>query len=275
MRNFLLLVGLFAAGVTHAQESANPLGADLGHQSLRIVNQQTAAGPGEGHLEFFIQHRFGDIAQGGYNAFGFDQSQIRLGLDYGISDRLTTGIARSSWGKTSNAYVKYQLAGLKESSRWDLAWLSDMSVNGEQSNIWGLDPFYPSHRLRFVHQLIIGREWTPRFYAGIVPGVVHINLVETANDPNDIPTVGAFARYSVKPKMNLTWEAQNSLATGSSKALTSPPMALGVEFIEGLHIFQLSLGNALSMNEAYIVTSDQGAWDASHLRLGFNIVRRW
>jgi hypothetical protein len=275
MRTFIAFLWILAAGVSHAQESANPLGADLGHQSLRIVNQQTATGPGQGHLEFFIQHRFGDIAQGGYNAFGFDQSQIRLGFDYGFGDRLTAGLARSSWGKTSNVYAKFQMFGLNEESRWDVAWLSDMSVNGEQSNVWGLDPFYPSHRLRFVHQLIIGREWTPRFYAGIVPGVVHINLVETANDPNDIPTIGAYARFSVKPKMNLTWEAQNSLATGTSKALTSPPMALGVEFIEGLHIFQLSLGNALSMNEAYIVTSDQGAWEASHLRLGFNIVRRW
>ncbi|MFM1897950.1 MAG: hypothetical protein RL577_190 [Bacteroidota bacterium] len=275
MRTRVLIAAWLAFGAAKAQESANPLGSDLGHQSLRIVNQQSAAGPGEGHLEFFIQHRFGDIAQGGYNAFGFDQSQIRLGIDCGISQRLTAGIARSSWGKTSNAYAKFQLVGVSESSRWDLTWLSDVSVNGEQSNVWGLNPFYPSHRLRFVHQLILGREWAPRFYAGIVPGVVHINLVETANDPNDIATLGAYARFSVKPKMNVTWEAQNSLAIGTSKALTSPPMAFGIEFLEGLHIFQLSLGNALSMNEAYIVTSDQGAWDASHLRLGFNIVRRW
>ncbi|MFZ9756117.1 MAG: DUF5777 family beta-barrel protein [Bacteroidia bacterium] len=252
-----------------------PLGEELGHQSLRIVNQQAASGPGEGHLEFFIQHRFGDFAQGAYNAFGLDQSQIRLGLDYGLSDRLTLGLARSSWGKTSNGYFKYQLAGLRENRHWDLTWLSDVSVNGEASNVWGLEPFYYSHRLRYVHQLIVGRRWTPRFYAAVVPGVVHINLVDAASDPNDLLTLSAFARYRVQPHINLTWEMQNTLPSVSGAALTSPPMALGMEFIEGLHIFQLSLGNALSMNEAYISTANQGEWNAAHLRVGFNIVRRW
>jgi hypothetical protein len=36
-------------------------------------------------------HRFGKLNDGAYNFFGFDSASIRLGLDYGITDKLGIG----------------------------------------------------------------------------------------------------------------------------------------------------------------------------------------
>src|ERR1700747_3596712 len=70
----------------------------------RIVNLQTVEAPASGDLNFVIQHRFGQLNSGGYNFFGLDNATLRLGLDYGVSDRLTVGAGRSTVDKTLDSY---------------------------------------------------------------------------------------------------------------------------------------------------------------------------
>src|SRR5689334_14254428 len=62
-----------------------------------IVNTQTIEQPGGGALNFVIQHRFGQLNSGAYNFFGLDNATLRLGLDYGISDRFAAGVGRSTY----------------------------------------------------------------------------------------------------------------------------------------------------------------------------------
>ncbi|MBS1935019.1 MAG: hypothetical protein JST96_13540, partial [Bacteroidetes bacterium] len=78
-------------------------------KATHIVNAQTVEAPASGALNFVIQHRFGQLNSGAYNFFGLDNANLRLGLDYGITDRLTVGIGRSSYLKTFDGYLKYKL----------------------------------------------------------------------------------------------------------------------------------------------------------------------
>ena len=78
-------------------------------KALYIVNMKTIEAPAAGALNFEIQHRFGTINQGAYHLWGLDFATLRLGLDYGISDRLSVGIGRSSVFETFDGYVKYKL----------------------------------------------------------------------------------------------------------------------------------------------------------------------
>src|ERR1700689_494020 len=66
-------------------------------KATHIVNMQTVEGPAKGALIFLIQHRFGTLNSGAYNFFGLDNATLRLGFDYGLSDRLTIGVGRSSY----------------------------------------------------------------------------------------------------------------------------------------------------------------------------------
>ena len=70
---------------------------------------KTIEAPAAGSLNFEIQHRFGTINEGAYNLWGLDFATFRLGFDYGISDRVSVGIGRSSYLKTFDGYVKYKL----------------------------------------------------------------------------------------------------------------------------------------------------------------------
>src|SRR5450432_1230844 len=65
-----------------------------------IVNLQSVEQPGKNVLQFMIMHRFGKLNDGAYNFFGLDNATLRLGLDYGITERLSIGAGRSSLDKT-------------------------------------------------------------------------------------------------------------------------------------------------------------------------------
>ena len=53
-------------------------------KSTRIMNGHSIERMPTGQLDVRISHRFGTINSGAYNFFGLDQSNIHLGLEYGI-----------------------------------------------------------------------------------------------------------------------------------------------------------------------------------------------
>jgi hypothetical protein len=70
--------------------------AESTFKGSRLVNGQTVETRGRGELEFIFSHRFGAMNSGSYNLYGLDQAAVRLGLEYGITDRWGIGFGRSS-----------------------------------------------------------------------------------------------------------------------------------------------------------------------------------
>ena len=75
----------------------------------RVINLHSLESTAAGVLDVKISHRFGSVNGGVYNLFGLDEATIRLGADYGITDRLTIGVGRSSYEKTYDGFIKYKL----------------------------------------------------------------------------------------------------------------------------------------------------------------------
>lgn len=87
-------------------------------KTTRLALGYSVENPVKNDMIFLISHHFGNINGGAYEFFGLDQATIRLGLEYGITDRLTVGYGRSSYNKTYDGYLKYkalrQSKGLKK-----------------------------------------------------------------------------------------------------------------------------------------------------------------
>src|SRR5277367_5677221 len=64
-------------------------------KGTRIINGQSVETKGKGELEFIFAHRFGPINSGIYNLYGLDQAYTRIGLEYGLTDRLGLGVGRN------------------------------------------------------------------------------------------------------------------------------------------------------------------------------------
>ena len=98
-KSLLALLFLFSL-TTYSQELVTEIFDDT-----RVVNCHSVETNKEGSMKFIIAHRFGLINGGLYELYGLDQSTIRLGLDYGLTDKITIGLGRSS-------FQKKQLMGL-------------------------------------------------------------------------------------------------------------------------------------------------------------------
>lgn len=119
MRYLTLPIILFGlAGTASAQgDLLDLLGTDslaktyttASFKGTRVINGHSIENVAHGVLDFRISHRMGFVNEGVSNFFGLDQATLRLGFDYGISDRLMVGIGRSSYQKTVDGLLKYKV----------------------------------------------------------------------------------------------------------------------------------------------------------------------
>jgi hypothetical protein len=64
-------------------------------KGTRIINGQSVETKAKGALEFLFSHRFGKINSGAYTLWGLDDAFVRLGFEYGLTDRLGVGIGQT------------------------------------------------------------------------------------------------------------------------------------------------------------------------------------
>ena len=64
-------------------------------KSTRLINGHSVETLGKKILDFRISHRFDKFSDGFYEMFGLDHAKMRIGLDYGLTDRFMFGLGRS------------------------------------------------------------------------------------------------------------------------------------------------------------------------------------
>ncbi|TFH22709.1 MAG: hypothetical protein E4H10_13300, partial [Bacteroidia bacterium] len=133
-------------------------------KSTRVVLGQSVETPVKGDLTFIISHRFGDIRGGMYDFFGLDQAHNRLGLEYGIGERVGLTFGRNSYEKTYDGAVKIKLLRQQKGVKnipLSLTLYSGIFVNTLKWSDTELDNLFSS-RLSYVNQLLIARKFGKR-----------------------------------------------------------------------------------------------------------------
>lgn len=75
-----------------------------------LIHMPSTEDVGKNGIDFRFNHRFGDAKSTSYDFFGLDQgANTQLSLDYGITDRISVGLARTSFQKTYEARSKVRL----------------------------------------------------------------------------------------------------------------------------------------------------------------------
>lgn len=241
-------------------------------KDTRIINGHSVETSPLGEMKFIISHRFGPIDQGVYELFGFDQSTIRIGLDYGLSDRLTLGLGRSSFEKTFDGYAKFR--ALRQSTSGSPVSVTAYSSANLTTLKWP-EPErenYLTSRMVYAHQLIIARKFSDAFSLQIMPTLVHLNLVPTKEDPHDIISLGSALRWQLSKSLALLGEYYYNITDQRDPELRNS-LALGIEIETKGHVFQLSFSNSRGMTEKFFVTGTRGRWEKAEIGLGFNITR--
>ncbi|HCP40318.1 MAG TPA: hypothetical protein DIT65_00865 [Cryomorphaceae bacterium] len=245
-------------------------------KGTKIINAQSNETPGEGVLQYIISHRFGSFSNDYlYNFLGLDIAQIRMQLDYGITDRLNMGIGRSSYLKVVDGFVKYRLLRQKSGTEpfpFSLTLYSSAFYRGARYTD-GLD-HYISDRLSYHCQAIFARKFGDKLSLLAAPSAVHWNLVPGSSDPNTTLHLQIGGRYKLTNRLALTGEicpGSNLEYSDGSRFYT--PFAIGVDLETGGHVFQFHLSNTNAMSDPlWMAQNPYNPWDGS-IFLGFNISR--
>ena len=245
-------------------------------KGTRVINGHSVETPGEGTMVFLISHRFGTLNSGAYNFFGLDLATIRLGLEYGITDRLAVGLGRSSQEKTFDGFLKYralrQSTGLG-ASPVSITLLGASALTSLRYSDEGFKHSF-ARRLTYTWQALVARKINSGLSLQLAPTVVHRNLVDAEADDNDVYALGFAGRQKLTKRIALTLEYYYRLPNSRTSGLRDA-LAAGVDIETGGHVFQLHVTNSKGMIEPLFVPRTSGHFFKGDIYFGFNVARNF
>ena len=246
-------------------------------KSTRVINSHSVETISKGNLDFRISHRFGKLNSGAYNFFGLDEATIRLALEYGINDRFTVGLGRSSFQKTLDGYLKMKLLRQRKSDDLSfpvsLTWFSNMAYNTLRNGDEVIDN-NPPYRFSYAHQLIIARKFSTKHSLQVAPILIHNNLKEVSDKSNDLFAIEFGGRIKVSKRVSINADYIYRLTSNQNGPYYNS-LSLGVDIETGGHVFQLHFTNSQGMIEETFVTRTTGKWGNGDIFYGFNISRQF
>ena len=276
-----------------AEQAKEPTYTIATFKASRLINGQTIETISKNHLNFWISHRFGAVNSGFIaNFFGLDEAKIRLGLEYGLTDRWLVGAGRSSLEKTYDLYTKYKV--LRQSNK--------MPVTVTAMAGWGINTMPTGYimesgspmkfnnnieRYSYWSQVLVARKFNEKLSLQLMPTLIHVNKVEDPSIPNQLFALGAGGRYKLSQRVTLSAEYYYSFveqedgededddyeANGAFPYPYRNALSFGVDIETGGHVFQFHLTNARGMVEKQFIGQNVGAWDKGDIFYGFNIAR--
>lgn len=242
-------------------------------KGTRLINGHSVETRRKGALDFIISHRFGTLNSGAQNLFGLDDANIRLGLDYSLSDRFTIGLGRSSFQKVVDGFLKYKVLAQgsgKGRSPVSLTAYSNMSINTLD---WpNPERAYEAwHRYAYTHQLLIARKFSSALSLQLMPTLVQRNLVATNEEENLVYALGIGGRQKLTQRLALTFEYYYNFSENPHNYHN--PIAIGFDIETGGHVFQLHFTNARPTFERGFITETTGDFFEGDIHFGFNISR--
>lgn len=257
--------------------------------STRIVNSHSTEMLGKKMWEYRIEHRFGDFAgsNGGVQTgFGFDNAaDIRMAMEYGITDKLMAGIGRSKGvGRPYTSIVDGFLAGrfLTQNKEKKVpvsaalvgtVYYTYMKQINDPQSVAFFDNKLP-RRLSYSTQLVLTRKFTDRISVALMPTYVHRNYV-AQDDVNDLFSLGAAINIKINKSMGVILEYFNNFEDDKFRPLATNSLGIGFEFVTNGHNFHINWTNSRGFGEMQYIALTQEDWLKGQFRLGFSISRNF
>jgi len=291
MKRFILLLVLLSPCVALAQddllqqlEKETPPETEYAFATFkgtRLGNGHTIETKNAGSLEFIFGHRFGPINGGAYEMFGLDQAYVRLGFDYGITDRLSVSIGRNSTDKTVDGYLKYRAIRQSKGAKnfpVSVTALGGMAYKTSPKENSDVSPEYENiDRLSYTGQFLIARKFSQAISLQLMPTLIHKNSVEVYEKNNQF-ALGFGGRVKVSKSMAITGEYYYNMSRPDNSTLPEErkqydAMSIGLDIETGGHVFQILLTNAIGLTERAFITETTDNFFDGDIHLGFNVTR--
>lgn len=236
----------------------------------RVVNGHSVETRSRGVLELIVTHRFGTLNSGAYEAFGLDNSSVRIGLEYGITDRLNVGIGRSSFDKTFDYFGKYKILQQSQTLPVTLTLFASAAYLGLKNP--ELNELNTTDKMAYTAQLLLARKLTSRVSLQLSPSLLYRATVDQDIAVNTLMSLGMGGRFKITKSMAVVLEYYLRL-NESADSPYHDALGINIEFETGGHVFQLVFTNTLGMAERHFMAETAGDFFDGDIHFGFNITR--
>ena len=263
---FSIFLFLFCFNLT-AQEDRVKVFRDT-----RIVNGHSTELIPKGTMKFIISHRFGVVNNGISDFFGLDNSTIRIGLDYAITDNINIGIGRNSLQVHYDGYFKYRILQQKKNGGMPLSlvYYTNMAVKALVAP--QTEDLTLANKISYTHQILIGRKFSDFFSFQLSPSLVHRNFVNNEIGNNDVYSLGTAGRFQLTKVIAINLEYYY-LPPGQVMDRYQSSAGLGIELETKGHVFQLNFTNSEGLIAPLYIAETEGMIGNGDIHFGFNITR--
>ena len=227
------------------------------------------------NLNSTIQHNFGLVSGGVEDFWGLDLgAAVRLGIDYGITDKLSVGIGRTSVEDNVDLRFKYTLLRQLKSDKVpvEVAVKGDLGINTQKESRFD---FTLEERLNYFASVMVARQFSGKFTLQVTPMVSHFNTV-VIETPGVVPehthyAVGLGGRFKLTERNSLSFEYLPVI--GNRTEGTKDHLALAFEIETGGHVFQVFLMSGQWFTEQHLLARNTNSFFDGDFRIGFNVNR--
>jgi hypothetical protein len=283
---FFILTPVFSQDELPAEKSSKPVRFTFGTSIL--IDNHTIATPYKGGLELEIHHRF-SLIENYHNIFGiFGSANTRIGLNYGITDRIMIGLGTTKDYKLQDIQWKYLILQQTEDNSMplSLSYYGNIVADLRKDDAFGPEDTYRTiHRLSYFTQLILARKINDMFSVQVAPSLAYFNSVPQYIEATDTTVYKGYknlniglsigARANVFGNHSVILEYDQLLTKQEIDAQPKPNLALGWEIGTATHTFQLFVANySQIINQRNLVFNTNDFTKGDYL-VGFNVTVRF
>jgi hypothetical protein len=274
------MISLSAQEEAQTKEKSKPVRFTFGTGML--IENQTVETTYKGRPELQIHHRF-SLIENYHNLFGiFGAANTRLGLNYGITDRLMIGVGTTKDYKLQDIQWKYLILRQNEDNSMpvSLSYYGNIVIDLQRKEAFGpVEQYRDIHRLSYFTQIILARKFNDVFSFQVAPSVIYFNAVPQYTNESKYKNLNfglsAGARAAVFGSHSVILEYDQLLTRQDLDEQPKPNLSVGWEIGTATHTFQIFASNySQIINQRNLLYNTNNFADGEYL-IGFNITVRF
>ena len=248
---------------------------DLIFHAPRHINLLTVEPLEKKAMHFAIMHTFGTLDGGVENLFGLDNgANIQFSFEFGLSDKLSLGVSRSSRDKVYQVFGRYHLFEQTQNGKMPFS----LSLAGGAGVITNSYTFLPEpeqpaigDRMNYFGQVMLARKFSGKISFQLTPMFAYftnpLSIYQIEGDQNFYLALGMSGKWKVTERSSLTLQYIPNLNSDLRSNF-----GIGWDVEAGGHVFQMYFVTSQALNEPYLLAGGNGV-PGEEFRLGFNVNR--
>ncbi|MEA3461781.1 MAG: DUF5777 family beta-barrel protein [Bacteroidota bacterium] len=265
------IIAFLSSGLLIAQDEPTPVMPAF--ETLTLVDGQTTANPYKGQMVLEIQHRFSQIEEIA-DLFGiYGSANTRIGLSYGITDKIMVGFGTTRKNMLQDLEWKYSILTQNSKLPISLTYHGNAVLDARDAKYYGPEEDYKfAYRMSYLNQLIVSSRIGDKISLQMAPTFVWFNAVPEGYS-NTNASINFGGRFQVLGFHSIILEYEQPLIDAEEDVY--PNLAFGVEIGTSTHSFRVfaSTYDYIVRNQS-IAYNSNNPWDGD-FRFGFNITIRF